>query len=76
MYRVTHTWYPNKWEFSFDENVPEDIRNFTMTPIVQGGQSGFNASGAQYSEVAVYIKDIGGNIIGKGFAVCILCQRD
>ncbi len=68
MYKITNTWYPNKWEFSFDENVPEDIRNFTMVPIVQGGQSGFNASGAQYSEGAVYIKDKTGNIIGKGFA--------
>jgi len=67
-YRVTNTWYPNKWEFDFDENVPEDIRNFTMIPIVQGGQSGFNASGAQYSEGAVYIKDKMDNTIGKGFA--------
>ena len=68
LYWVTNTWYPNKWEFNFDENVPEDIRNFTMTPIVQSGQSGFNASGAQYSEGAVYIKDNEGNLIGKGFA--------
>ncbi|HML05916.1 MAG TPA: lipocalin-like domain-containing protein [Methanobacterium sp.] len=67
-YWVTNTWYPNKWEFSFDKTVPEDIRNFTMTPIVQTGQSGFNASGAQYSEGAVYIKNNEGNLLGKGFA--------
>lgn len=67
-YWVTNTWYPNKWEFKFDEMVPEDIRVFTMTPIVQTGQSGFNASGAQYSEGAVYVTDDNGNLIGKGFA--------
>ncbi|MGZ7107901.1 MAG: lipocalin-like domain-containing protein [Methanobacterium sp.] len=68
LYWVTNTWYPNKWEFSFDEMVPDDIRNFIMIPIVQTGQSGFNASGAQYSEGAVYIKDNNGKLIGKGFA--------
>ncbi|MGZ7050195.1 MAG: lipocalin-like domain-containing protein, partial [Methanobacterium sp.] len=67
-YWVTNTWYPNKWEFSFDKMVPDDIRNFIMIPIVQTGQSGFNASGAQYSEGAVYIKDNNGKLIGKGFA--------
>lgn len=67
-YWITNTWYPNKWEFNFDEMVQEDIRVLTMTPIVQTGQSGFNASGAQYSEGAVYITDNEGNLIGKGFA--------
>ncbi|MBM4241312.1 MAG: ATP-binding protein [Euryarchaeota archaeon] len=67
-YQITHTWYPNKWNFSFGEDVPEDIRSFTMVPIVKTGQSGFNASGAQYSEGGVYIKDKKGNLIGRGFA--------
>ncbi len=67
-YWITHTWYPNRWGFKFNENVPEDIRNFKMTPIVESGQSGFNASGAQYSEGGVVIRDPNEKIIGKGFA--------
>jgi len=67
-YLITNTWYPNKWEFQFEDMVPEDIRNFVMTPIVEGGQTGYNASGAQYSEGGVYIKNPNGDLIGKGFA--------
>ena len=68
LYPVTNVWYPQKWEFSFGEDVPEDIRNFVMTPIVSGGQSGFFANGLHYSEGAVYLKDLEGNSIGRGFA--------
>ncbi|PKL67168.1 MAG: ATP-binding protein [Methanobacteriales archaeon HGW-Methanobacteriales-1] len=67
-YFITNTWYPDHWEFEFHDMVPEDIRHFTMTPIVQGGQTGYNASGAQYSEGGVYIKNMDGELIGKGFA--------
>jgi hypothetical protein len=67
-YPPTHTWYPNRWEFQFGAEVPEDIRSFTMTPIVSAGQSGFFAGGAQYSEGAVYLRDAAGNEIGRGFA--------
>ena len=68
LYPVTNVWYPQKWEFSFGEDVPEDIRNFVMIPIVNGGQSGFFANGLHYSEGAVYLKDPEGNSIGRGFA--------
>lgn len=68
LYPPTNTWYPQRWEFSFGEDVPEDIRNFIMTPIVEGGQSGFFASGLHYSEGAVYLNDLDGNSIGRGFA--------
>ncbi len=68
LYPVTNTWYPQRWEFSFGEDVPEDIRNFVMIPIVSGGQSGFFANGLHYSEGAVYLKDSDGNSIGRGFA--------
>lgn len=68
IYPVTNTWYPNKWEFEFGEDIPEDIRMFTMTPIVDGGQSGFFGEGLHYSEGAVYLKDHEGNSIGRGFA--------
>lgn len=68
LYPVTNVWYPQEWKFSFDEDVPEDIRNFTMIPIVNVGQSGFFANGLHYSEGAVYLKDPEGNSIGRGFA--------
>ncbi len=68
LYPVTNTWYPQKWEFSFGEDVPEDIRSFVMIPIVNGGQSGFFANGLHYSEGAVYLIDPAGNSIGRGFA--------
>ncbi len=67
-YFITNTWYPDHWEFKFQDMVPEDIRHFTMTPIVNGGQTGFNASGAQYSEGGVYIRNPEGRLLGKGFA--------
>lgn len=67
-YPPTHTWYPNRWEFEFGGDVPEDIRSFVMVPIVQTGQSGFFANGAQYSEGAVYLLDASGADLGRGFA--------
>lgn len=67
-YPPTDTWYPNRWEFQFGDDLPEEIRAFVMVPIVSGGQSGFFASGAQYSEGAVHLLDPDGNDIGRGFA--------
>lgn len=67
-YLITNTWYPNRWEFKFQDMVPEDIRHFIMAPIVGGGQTGYNASGAQYSEGGVYIRNSEGRLLGKGFA--------
>ncbi|AUB57743.1 MULTISPECIES: lipocalin-like domain-containing protein [Methanobacterium] len=67
-YFITNTWYPDHWEFQFEDMVPEDIRHFTLTPIVSGGQTGYNASGAQYSEGGVYIRNPDGRLLGKGFA--------
>jgi predicted secreted hydrolase len=67
-YFITNTWYPDQWEFQFQEMVPEDIRHFTMTPIVSGGQTGYNASGSQYSEGGVKIRNPEGKFMGKGFA--------
>jgi hypothetical protein len=67
-YLVTDTWYPNRWHFTFDESVPEDIREFVMTPIVDGVQSGYFANGAQYAEGAVVITAPDGTELGRGFA--------
>lgn len=67
-YFITNTWYPDRWHFQFQDMVPEDLREFTMSPIVEGGQTGYNASGAQYSEGGVNIRNFEGNFLGKGFA--------
>ncbi len=67
-YPVTGTWYPARWEFSFDEGVPADIAVFTMSPIVSEAQSGFFANGAQYCEGAVVLRDAQGHDVGRGFA--------
>ena len=68
MYPPTDTWYPNHWIYSFGDDVPEQFRTFTMTPIVATGQSGFFANGAQYSEGAVILHDADGKDVGRGFA--------
>jgi hypothetical protein len=68
LYLITNTWYPDHWEFKFEDMVPEDIRHFTLTPIVDTGQTGYNAGGSQYSEGGVNIRDPDGKFLGKGFA--------
>jgi hypothetical protein len=67
-YPVTNTWHPNRWEFTFDEIVPEDIRSFTLVPIVESGQMNYFANGSQYAEGAVYVRAANGDDIGRGFA--------
>ena len=67
-YWPTGTWYPNHWTYRFGEAMPEDLRTFSMEPIVTGGQSGFFANGAQYSEGASTVRDAAGNEMGRGFS--------
>jgi hypothetical protein len=67
-YWPTNTWYPNHWQYQFGDDMPEDLRTFSMEPIVTGGQSGFFASGAQYSEGASILRDADGNEVGRGFS--------
>lgn len=66
-YEPTETWYPNGWEFAFGSELPDDIRTFSMTPIVSGGQDGFFAFGGHYSEGATVLADGHGREIGRGF---------
>jgi predicted secreted hydrolase len=67
-YMATNIWYPNKVEVTLDtDTVPENRRNFTLSPIVDTGQQGFFAGGGQYSEGAVYIETQEGERIGRGF---------
>lgn len=67
-YLPTDTWYPHRWEFRLSTDVPTDIRNFTMVPIVDMVQTGFFANGSQYAEGAVYLRDPEGKDLGRGFA--------
>lgn len=67
LYWPTNTWYPNKWRYEFGAGVPDAIRTFTMEPIVESGQSGFFANGAQYSEGATILRDSAGKVVGRGF---------
>lgn len=71
LYPVTHTWHPNSWKFSFDNKLPEDIRDFSMTQIVEKGQANFFANGSQYNEGAVILRDDDGKDIGRGFAEAV-----
>ena len=68
VYPVTGIWYPDRWTFTLDNDVPHVMRTFTMTPIVDGGQAGFFAPGVQYSEGAVTLTDDRGDRVGHGFA--------
>ena len=67
-YPETNTWHPNRWEFSFNEIVPGDIRSFTLVSIVESGQINYFANGSQYAEGAVYVRTANGDDIGRGFA--------
>lgn len=66
-YPATHTWHPNHYRFTFDD-LPEDIAAFTLTPIVEGGQSAFFASGMQICEGAVAGADPAARTSAAGFA--------
>lgn len=68
IFEPTNTWHPNHWTYAFGDDIPEEFRSFSMSPIVDGGQSGFFAHGAQYSEGASYVYDNNGNEIGRGFS--------
>lgn len=69
-YPATHTWHPNHYRFSFDD-LPADIAEFTLTPIVEGGQSAFFATGVQICEGAVVVRNPAGEDIGRGFAEAV-----
>jgi hypothetical protein len=68
LFTPTDVWYPNRWTFTFGPEVPEDIRTFTMVPVVPTGQVGFFGAAAQYSEGAVFLEDAAGNTVGRGYA--------
>ena len=67
-YPPSGAWYPNRWEFTFDDPAPADLRSVVMTPIVAGGQMGYFANGAEYLEGATKLNAPDGRQIGIGFA--------
>jgi predicted secreted hydrolase len=69
-YPATNTWHPDHYRFTF-EDLPDDIAEFTLTPIVEGGQSAFFANGMQICEGAVVVRDRHGDDIGRGFAEAV-----
>lgn len=68
IFEPSNTWHPNRWTYAFGDDIPEELRSFSMAPIVDGGQSGFFAHGVQYSEGASFVYDEDGNEIGRGFS--------
>lgn len=69
-YPATNTWYPDHYRFTFDD-LPDDLRELTMTPIVEGGQSAFFSHGIQICEGAVVVRDAAGHEVGRGFAEAV-----
>src|SRR4029079_7459576 len=70
-YWVTGVWYPAEWHFTFGPEVPADIRTFSMHPIVDSGSALFSASGHQYQEAPVDIRDSKGDVVGSGYAEAV-----
>ena len=77
LYPVSHVWYPNHWVFTMTGDIPEVMRDFELTPIVEGGQAGYFAPGMQYSEGAVVVTGASG-AVGRGFAESVgyVTRRD
>jgi predicted secreted hydrolase len=79
VYPPTDTWYPNKYQFTFNnlqatnnENaapLPKLLTTFIAEPLIhQGAQTGFFGTGLQYTEGGIIVRDINNNEIGRGFA--------
>jgi predicted secreted hydrolase len=67
VYFPTGTWYPAKYAFKVEGEVPEALKNLTVKPLVQVAQTGFFASGLEYLEGGSIIYDSSGKEIGRGF---------
>jgi predicted secreted hydrolase len=64
----TNTWYPARYEFTIDQPLPALVRQFALQPLIASGQTGFFATGLQYTEGGAVLLDFAGNEIGRGFA--------
>jgi predicted secreted hydrolase len=68
VYPATDTWYPAKYMFTLDGDIPEALKQLTVTPLIASGQTGFFGNGLQYTEGGAIITDSSGDEIGRGFA--------
>lgn len=68
IYPPTDTWYPAHYCFVVDEPIPAPLRTFKVTPLIAAGQTGFFATGLQYTEGGAIVTDADGREIGRGFA--------
>lgn len=71
VYLPTDTWYPAHYQFTIDPSytaVPKALLQFSATPLIATGQTGFFGNGLQYTEGGTIVKDSMGNEIGRGFA--------
>lgn len=64
----TNTWYPAGYSFVVETSVPARVKEFTLTPLIATGQTGFFGNGLQYTEGGAIIYDLQGVEIGRGFA--------
>ncbi len=68
IYPVTRTWYPAGYLFSVDQAVPEPLKEFTLSPLIASGQTGFFGPGLEYTEGGAIARNPQGLEIGRGFA--------
>lgn len=68
VYPPTNTWYPAGYRIKIDQDVPERLMQFTLTPLIASGQTGFFGTGLQYTEGGAIARDLMGREIGRGFA--------
>lgn len=68
LYPPTGYWYPKRYSFEVEGELPDVLRRFWGKPIIDGEQTGFFATGIQYSEGGAVAFDENGKVLGRGFA--------
>ncbi len=68
LYPPTGYWYPKRYSFEVEGKLPDVLKRFWGRPIIDGEQTGFFATGLQYSEGGAVAFDNNGEKIGRGFA--------
>lgn len=68
LYPPTGYWYPKRYSFEIEGELPDALKRFWGRPLIDGEQSNFFATGLQYSEGAAVVFDEQGKELGRGFA--------
>ncbi|NLV59762.1 MAG: carotenoid 1,2-hydratase [Clostridiales bacterium] len=68
LYPPTGFWYPGRYAFELEGELPDALKRFWGRPLVGGEQTNFFATGLQYSEGAAVLFDDKGKELGRGFA--------